>query len=80
MPSLSELPSDLKRNKLIRALIRLGFRVDKSGGEGSHYKIICPDEKVVVIQYKLHKIMLREVLKEIERYSGITWKQIKREL
>ena len=80
MPSLSELPSDLGRNKLIRALIRLGFRVDKTGGDGSHYKVICPNEKVVVIQYKLHKIMLREVLKEIEKYSGVKWGQIKKKL
>ena len=42
--------------------------------------MICPNEKVVVIQYKLHKIMLREVLKEIEKYSGVKWGQIKKKL
>lgn len=80
MPSLSQLPSDLNRNKLIKALIRLGFRLDKTGGEGSHYKIICPNEKTVTIQYKLHKVMLKKALEEIERYSGITWEQIKKKL
>jgi len=48
MPSLSELPSDLNRNKLIRALIRLGFRVDKTGGEGSEIK-----------EFKMEKVLLR---------------------
>ena len=80
MPSLSKLPSDLNRKKLIKALIRLGFRLDKSGGDGSHYKIICPNEKTITVQYKLHKIMLKKVLEEIECYSGVTWEQIKREL
>ena len=80
MPSLSELPSDLNRNKLAKALLKLGFRVDRKGGDGSHYKIICPNEKVVVLQYKLHKVMLRAVLIEIEKCSGIKWAQIKKKI
>jgi len=36
MPSLSELPGEIKRKKFIRALQRLGFVIDKTGGDGSH--------------------------------------------
>ena len=80
MPSLSELPGDLKRNKLTKALKRLGFEIDTIGGKGSHYKIICPNQKTLTVQYNLDKKMLLVVLKEIEKYSGITWKQIKKYL
>ena len=80
MPSLSELPGDLKRNKLTKALKRLGFEIDTIGGKGSHYKIICPNQKTLTVQYNLDKKMLLVVLKEIEKYSGITWKQIKKNL
>ena len=38
MPSLSELPGEIKRKKFIRGLQRLGFIIDKTGGDGSHYK------------------------------------------
>lgn len=80
MPSHNDLPSDLSRKKLSKALVRLGFEVDKRGGDGSHYKVICPNQKVVTLQYKLHKQILKVILKEIERYSGVTWEQIKKEL
>lgn len=81
MPSLSELPSDLKRKKLMKALIRLGFEIDETGGNGSHYKVIWPNnQKCVTVQYKLNKMMLYVILKEIEKYSGITWKDIKSKL
>lgn len=80
MPSHNDLPSDLSREKLAKALIRLGFEVDKRGGDGSHYKIICANQKSVTLQYKLHKQMLKVVLKEIEKYSGVTWTEIKKKL
>lgn len=80
MPSLSELPSDLNREKFTKSLNKLGFEIDKRGGNGSHYKIVCPNQKIVIVQHKLHKHMLMTVLKEIERYSGVTWDQIKKKL
>lgn len=80
MPSLSQLPSDLSRDKFVKALTRLGFSVDKRGGDGSHYKIICPNQKIFTVQYKLHRKMLYKILKEIESYSGITWNDIKKKL
>jgi len=40
MPSLSELPGEIKRKKFIKALLRLGFIIDTRGGDGSHYKAI----------------------------------------
>jgi len=49
MPSHNDLPSDLSRKKLSKALVRLGFEVDKRGGDGSHYNlmsIIFPREAI----------------------------------
>jgi len=81
MPSRSELPGDIKRKKLTKALKRLGFVIDKRGGDGSHYKIVWPKtQKSISIQSKLRKDVLQYVLKEIEDISGVTWKDIQKEL
>ena len=81
MPSLSDLPGDISREKFIKALRRLGFVIDKKGGDGSHYKAIWPrSQKSIIIQSKLRKDVLYRVLKEIEKHSGITWDEIKEEL
>jgi len=81
MPSLSELPGEIKRKKFIRALQRLGFIIDKTGGAGSHYKITWPrTQKSVTLQSELRKDVLYYLLKEIERHSGVTWEEIKKEL
>lgn len=81
MPSLSDLPGEIKRKKFIKALTRLGFLINKWGGDGSHYKVIWPkNEKSITIPSKLPKQVLGYVLKEIENYSGINWEDIKKEL
>ena len=81
MPSLSELPGEVKRRKFIRALARLGFVIDKSGGDGSHYKITWPStQKSVTLPSKLNKQRLKYILVEIEEYSGVTWEEIKERL
>ncbi|MFA5188523.1 MAG: type II toxin-antitoxin system HicA family toxin [Patescibacteria group bacterium] len=81
MPSLSELPGEIKRKKFTKALIRLGFIINKKGGDGSHYKITWPTtQKSITIQSKLRKDVLYYLLKEIEEVSDITWDDIKREL
>jgi len=81
MPSLSELPGEIIRKKFTKALIRLGFIIDKKGGDGSHYKIIWPTtQKSITIQSKLRKDVLYYLLKEIEEVSDITWEDIKKEL
>ncbi len=81
MPSYSNLPGEIKRKKFIKALKRLGFYIDKSGGDGSHYKITWPrTQKSVTIPSKLPKQVLAYVLKEIEQYSGISWEDIAKEL
>ncbi len=81
MPSLSELPGEIKRNKFIKALQRLGFIIDTSGGNGSHYKAIWPStQKSITIPQQLPKKVLSYLLKEIENYSGVTWGDIKKEL
>ena len=78
MPSLSGLPGELKRPKLLKALERLGFIIDETGGSGSHYKATWPPtQKSLTIPQHLPKPSLRYVLIEIEKYSGITWDQIK---
>ena len=81
MPSLSELPGEIKRKKFTKALERLGFIIDATGGAGSHYKVTWPrTQKSITIQQKLPKQVLLYVLKEIEAYSGITWDDIRKEL
>ncbi|MDO8626569.1 MAG: type II toxin-antitoxin system HicA family toxin [Candidatus Magasanikbacteria bacterium] len=81
MPPLSQLPSDLKRKKFTKALERLGFFIDKTGGVGSHIKIIWPaTQKSITVQQDLRKDVLYYLLKEIELISGVTWEQIKERL
>jgi predicted RNA binding protein YcfA (HicA-like mRNA interferase family) len=81
MPSLSELPGSLNRKKFIKALRRLGFGIDTSGGSGSHIKVECPrNGKSISIQTDLRKDVLKYLLKEIESYSGVTWDDIKKQL
>ena len=81
MPSLSELPSNLKRKNLNKALSRLGFIIDMKGGAESHMKVTWPQtQKCITIQKDLRKDVLYYVLKEIEECSGITWDRIKIEL
>lgn len=81
MPSLSELPGEIKRKKFIKALKRLGFVINKWGGDGSHYKTTWPKtQKSITIPSKLPKQTLKYVLQEIENYSGISWENIKKEL
>lgn len=81
MPSLSELPGEIKRKKFTRALIRLGFIISKKGGNGSHFKAIWPaTQKSIIIPSDLRKDVLCYLLKEIEEYSDLTWDEIKKEL
>ncbi|MDP2638684.1 MAG: hypothetical protein Q8P06_00740 [Candidatus Azambacteria bacterium] len=80
MPSLSELPGEIKRRKFTKALERLGFVINRTGGKGDHYKAIWRNGKAVVIQCELRKDVLYYLLKEIELISGITWEDIKNKL
>lgn len=81
MPSLSELHGELKRKKFTKALVRLGFIIDKSGGDGSHFKATWPTtQKSITIQSKVRKDVLYYLLKEIEEISDITWEDIQKQL
>lgn len=81
MPSRSELPGEIKRKKFIKALDRLGFVIDTKGGDGSHFKATWPPtQKSITIQSELRKDVLCYLLKEIEKCSGVTWDDIKKEL
>lgn len=67
MPSHSDLPGEVSRKKIIKALDRLGFIISKKGGCGSHFKATWPKtQKAITIQCKLRKDVLFYVLKEIE--------------
>ena len=81
MPSLSQLPGEIKRKKLTKALTRLGFIIDKKGGDGSHFKALWPKtQKSITIPQDISKYTLYYLLKEIEIASSITWDDIKNEL
>lgn len=81
MPSLSQLPGEIKRKKLTKALVRLGFVLDEKGGNGSHYKALWPKtQKAITLPYDLNKYTLYYLLKEIETISGVTWEDIRKEL
>lgn len=81
MPSHSELPGELSRKKFLKGLKRRGFIINSVGGKGAHVKIECPNSgKIVTIPEDLRKDVLYYILKEIEKYSGITWKDIKEHL
>jgi len=78
MPLLSELPGEVKRKKLAKALEGLGFVINKQGGRGSHYKIICPiNGKMIILPNRLDKDVLYYVVREIEKYTDYTWQDIK---
>jgi len=81
MPSLSELPSNLSRKSLAKALERLGFVISTKGGKGSHFKVThLRTQKSVTIPSNFDKNTLYYVIKEIERCTGVTWNYIKKEL
>lgn len=81
MPSRNQLPGDIKRKRFIKALIRLGFEINERGGDGSHYKANWPPtQKSITIPSDLRKDVLYYILKEIEKYSGIKWEDIKKNL
>lgn len=81
MPPLSTPLEEIKRKKFIRALQQVGFDVNGTRGNGSHYKATWPKiQKSITIQYKLPKEVLYHALKEIELCSGVTWDEIKKQL
>ncbi len=81
MPSLSQLPGEIKRKKLTKALTRLGFVINEKGGDGSHCKALWPPtQKSVTIPQDINKYTLYYLLKEIETASHITWEDIQQQL
>lgn len=81
MPSRSQLPGNIKRKKFLHALMRLGFEIDLSGGDGSHCKATWPaTQKSIIIQKDLRKDVLYYLLKDIEKHSNITWEEIDKNL
>lgn len=81
MPSRSELPGDIPRGRFLNALGRLGFEINHIGGKGSHVKLLWPKtQKSVTVTDDLRKDVLYYLLKEIEKVSGVTWEEIRKEL
>lgn len=78
MPSRSELPGNLDRKKLAKALMRLGFDISKKGGKGSHWKAtFINTQKCIIVPSDLSREVLYYLLKEVESGSGVTWDEIK---
>ena len=78
---LHDLPGELKQKKLAKALTRLGFVVDKHGGDGSHWKATWPaTQKAFTIPSRIPKQTLRYLLREIENYAGFSWDDIRQKL
>lgn len=84
MPPLSELPGDLPRKKFLRALQRIGFLIDESGGDGDHVMITWPptNKSVTIPHRTIPKQALKYLLKEIEivTLQRVTWDELKRKL
>ncbi len=84
MPPLSSLPGHIKYNRFLRALARLGFIIDKTGGDGSHALAEYKNHKSITIPYysKIPKEVLYYLLKEIEDITKgeVTWELINKEL
>lgn len=81
MPSRSELPGNLSRQKFLKALIRLGFEINTVGGKGDHFKAIWPaTQKSITVVSDLRNDILYYLLKQIEIISKVTWEERKKEL
>lgn len=84
MPPLSELPGTLPRDRFLRALRRVGFAIDASGGDGSHVMVNWPptNKSVTIPHRMIPKQALKYLLKEIETVTlgQVTWEKIKEEL
>ncbi len=83
MPSRSDLPGSISRERFCNALRKLGFVISTKGGKGNHYKATWKSEKSITISCrkgKMDKDMIYYVVKAIRKETGITWDQIKSEL
>lgn len=81
MPSLSSIPSDINYRKFSRALKRRGFFINKSGGNGSHVKVVWPSSgKSVTIPCKIYKNNAKHYLEALEEISGVPARDILREI
>lgn len=78
--SQHDLPGEIKPKKFFRALARLGFVIDTTGGKGSHTKAVWKNQKSITIPNHLPRQVLRYILKEIEEISSVTWEMIEKEL
>jgi len=62
---MPKLPPSIHRNRLIKALIRIGFGIDKSSGNGSHYKMYSLDRKrSITIPKHLESMDTRKSIEE----------------
>ncbi len=84
MPPLSELPGDVPRDRFLRALRRVGFTIDVSGGNGDHVMATWPttNKSLAVPHRMIPKQVLKYLLKEIEAVtlSRVSWEVIRKEL
>ena len=78
MLSLSQLPSDITRKDFVKALEKCGFVISTKGGKGSHIKAVWPPTgKCLIVQDSFRKDVLYEIVKEVERYTPVTWEKLR---
>lgn len=64
------LPSDVSQNRILKALKKSGFLINREGGRGSHAKAVDPKTgKFVTVQHRLKKGELKEILKDAESFG-----------
>lgn len=84
MPPLSSLPGELSRKKLLRALKRLSFIINESGGKGSHVMVIWTrtSKSVTIPNEMIPKQVLKYIIQEIEQMTNgsVTWSMIEANL
>lgn len=84
MPPLSQLPGTIPRQKFLKALERVGFLIDVSGGDGSHVMANWPltNKSVTIAHQMIPKQALKYILKEIETVTlgRVTWEKIQEKL
>ena len=62
---MPRLPPSIHRNRLVKALLRIGFAIDKSRGNGSHYKMYSLDGKrSITIPKHLESMDTRKSIEE----------------
>lgn len=81
MPPLSQIKDGLTQKQICKALVRLGFYIDYTGGNGSHALAEWPKNgKCLTIPYHMNKHVVRYICKQMEEISDCTWDELRSQL